>query len=77
MARGRTTSAASRLVRLEERLAEARRACVGDQGPVVVYADDDASAVERHVEERERHGGLVVVIRSLAQRPEGTLPPWS
>jgi hypothetical protein len=62
---------------LEERLAEARRMRAGDAGPLVAYADDDAGAVERHVAERERCGGLVVVIRSLAQRPEGTLPPWA
>ncbi len=76
MARGRTTTATTRLARLEERLAELRRARAGDQGPVVVYADDDEQLIKAFVAERERMGAeLVVVVRSLARRPDGKAAP--
>jgi hypothetical protein len=77
MARRASTAAATRLVRLQERLAEVRRARAGDQGPVVAYADDDERAVEQYVAERERVGAeLVVIVRSLAPRPAGKAAPW-
>ena len=78
MARGRTTGAASRLARLEERLAEARRVCAGDEGPVIAYANDDERAVEDYIARRERAGAeLVVVVRSLATRPAERPAPWA
>ena len=54
-----------------------RRARAGDQGPVVVYADDDERVLQAYVAQRERMGAeLVVVVRSLAPRPTADLPPW-
>jgi hypothetical protein len=65
-----TTAAATRLARLQERLAEVRRVCAGDDGPVVAYADDDEAALQEYVAQRERRGAdLVVVVWSVAPRP--------
>ncbi len=77
MARGRTTTAATRLAKLEERIAELRRARAGDQEAVLVYADDPKDATERYVVERERMGAeLVVGVRSLAKRPAHEPRAW-
>jgi hypothetical protein len=74
----RSTSAATRLARLQEQLAEVRRARAGDQGAVVAYADDEEEALKQYVARRERAGAeLVVVVRSLAARPQGEPPPWA
>jgi hypothetical protein len=62
MARGRLTSAATRLVKLEERLAEARRACAGEAGPVIAYGDDDENTLKQYVAQRERMGAELVVV---------------
>jgi hypothetical protein len=73
----RGTTVATRLARLQERLAEVRRARAGDQGPVVVYEDDHEQAVQEYVAQRERKGAeLVVVVRSLAARPADQPSPW-
>jgi len=77
MARRGSTTAAKRLARLQERLAVVRRARAGEGGPVVVYADDE-QAVREYVKRREREGAeLVVVVRSLAVRPEGEPASWT
>ncbi len=70
-------SAHHRLSRLEERLADARRARAGHAGSVVAYADDDLVAIEQYVEGRERLGGVVVVIQSLAPRSASEPAPWA
>jgi len=55
-----------------------RRARAGDQGAVVAYADDEEEALKQYVARRERAGAeLVVVVRSLAARPQGEPPPWA
>jgi hypothetical protein len=78
MARGKATSAATRLARLQEWIEEVRRARAGDEGPVIVYSDDDQRAVEEYVARRERMGvGLVVVVQSLATRPAASALPWA
>lgn len=72
MARRSSTTAATRLARLQERLAELRRARAGDQGPVVAYEDDDEQALKQYVAERERMGAeLVVVVGHARGRGEG------
>jgi hypothetical protein len=70
--------AGTRLARLQERLAVVRRARAGEEGPMVVYADDDEQAVQEYVARRERMGAeLVVVMQSLAPRPASQPAPWS
>jgi hypothetical protein len=71
-----STTAGTRLARLQERLAEVRRARAADEGPVIVYEDDDEQAVREYVARRERMGAeLVVVVRSLAARPASQPAP--
>lgn len=78
MARRGTTTAATRLARLEERLAELRRERAGELGPVVAYADDDQQELAAYVAQREQMGAeVVVVVRLLATRPAGELAPWT
>jgi hypothetical protein len=74
----RTPSAGTRLARLEERLAEARRVYAGEDRPVIAYADDDEGSLKAYVAQRESMGAeLLVVVRSLAPRPNDTPPPWA
>jgi len=74
----RSTSAATRLARLQERLAEVRRARAGDQERRALYEEDDEQAVQEYVARREwAWAELVVVVRSLAARPQGEPPPWA
>jgi hypothetical protein len=55
-----------------------RRARAGDEGPLVVYEDDDEQAVQEYVARRERMGAeLVIVVRSLAPRPAVQPAPWT
>jgi len=68
---------AARGPRLQERLAEVRRARAGGAGPLILHEDDDEQAVQEYVAHRERMGAeLVVVVRSLAPRPAGQKAPW-
>lgn len=57
----RKVSAATRVARLEERIAEARRARETDQGPVVAYADDDQQSLSAFLAQR---GGEVPTLSS-------------
>jgi len=78
VARRTSSSPATRLARLEERLAEARRMRAGDAGPVVAYVDDDEQALAAHVAQSQAMGAeVVVVVRSLAPRPAGQPAPWA